>query len=82
MLASLVATCKLNDVNPAAYIAKTLEAIIDGHHHSRMTTSCRGDRVAAKRLRLIRGKWTHCFRRSWMLLASRRRCFRPRCRCW
>lgn len=27
MLASIVATCKLNDVNPAAYIAETLEAI-------------------------------------------------------
>ncbi|MFC7698337.1 transposase domain-containing protein [Bradyrhizobium sp. GCM10028915] len=36
MLASLVATCKLNDVNPAAYIAETLEAIIDGHPHSRI----------------------------------------------
>lgn len=36
LLASLVATCKLNDVNPAAYIAETLEAIIDGHPHSRI----------------------------------------------
>ncbi|MDI2075037.1 MULTISPECIES: transposase domain-containing protein [Bradyrhizobium] len=36
MLASIVATCKLNDVNPAAYIAETLEAIIDGHPHSRI----------------------------------------------
>ncbi|WP_407192929.1 transposase domain-containing protein [Bradyrhizobium sp. STM 3566] len=33
-LASIVATCKLNSVNPAAYIAETLEAIIDGHPHS------------------------------------------------
>jgi hypothetical protein len=36
LLASIVATCKLNDVNPAAYIAETLEAIIDGHPQSRI----------------------------------------------
>jgi transposase len=36
LLASIVATCKLNDVNPASYIAETLEAIIDGHPHSRI----------------------------------------------
>ncbi|MET4214630.1 hypothetical protein ABIB95_009489 [Bradyrhizobium sp. LA2.1] len=36
LLVSIVATCKLNDVNPAAYIAETLEAIIDGHPHSRI----------------------------------------------
>jgi hypothetical protein len=36
LLASIVATCKLNDVNPVAYIAETLEAIIDGHPHSRI----------------------------------------------
>jgi hypothetical protein len=36
LLASIVATCKLNDVNPANYIAETLEAIIDGHPHSRI----------------------------------------------
>ncbi|WP_371827230.1 transposase domain-containing protein [Bradyrhizobium sp. 184] len=36
MLASIVATCKLNDVNPAAYIAETLEAILDGHPHSKI----------------------------------------------
>ena len=36
LLASIVATCKLNDVNLAAYIAETLEAIIDGHPHSRI----------------------------------------------
>ncbi|MCS3765852.1 MULTISPECIES: transposase domain-containing protein [Bradyrhizobium] len=34
MLASIVATCKLNDIDPAAYIADTLETIIDGHPHS------------------------------------------------
>lgn len=61
LLASLVATCKLNDVDPAAYIAETLEAIIDGHPQAESKTSCRGDSakrqacvhtVAAKRLRL------------------------------
>nr|WP_274612876.1 transposase [Bradyrhizobium brasilense] len=36
LLASIVATCKLSDVNPAAYIAETLEAIIDGHPHNRI----------------------------------------------
>ncbi|WP_321177628.1 MULTISPECIES: transposase domain-containing protein [Bradyrhizobium] len=36
MLASIIATCKLNYVNPVAYIAETLEAIIDGHPHSRI----------------------------------------------
>ncbi|WP_369422257.1 transposase domain-containing protein [Bradyrhizobium sp. IC4061] len=36
LLASIVATCKLNGVNPAAYITETLEAIIDGHPHSRI----------------------------------------------
>jgi hypothetical protein len=36
LLASIVATCKLNGVNPAAYIAETLEAIIDGHPHGRI----------------------------------------------
>lgn len=36
LLASLVATCKFNGVNPAAYIAETREAIIDGHPHSRI----------------------------------------------
>ena len=31
LLASLLATCKLSDVDPAAYVAATLEAIINGH---------------------------------------------------
>lgn len=34
MLASLVATCKMSDVNPVAYIAETLRAILDGHPRS------------------------------------------------
>ena len=34
MLASLVATCKLADVNPVDYIAATLRAILDGHPQS------------------------------------------------
>jgi transposase len=36
LLASIVATCKLNDVNPVAYIAATLEAILKGHPQSRI----------------------------------------------
>ena len=31
MLASLVATCKMADMNPVDYIAATLRAILDGH---------------------------------------------------
>ena len=34
LLSSLVATCRLNDVNPVAYIATTLDAIINGHPQS------------------------------------------------
>ena len=36
MLASLVATCKLSDVNPVDYLADTLRAILDGHPRSRI----------------------------------------------
>jgi len=36
MLASLVATCKMADVNPVDYIAATLRAILDGHPQSRI----------------------------------------------
>jgi transposase len=36
LLASIVATCKLNDVNPVAYIAETLQAILNGHPQSRI----------------------------------------------
>lgn len=35
-LASLVATCKISDVNPVDYIAKTLRAILDGHPKRRI----------------------------------------------
>lgn len=31
MLASLLATCKMSDVNPVDYIAQTLRVILDGH---------------------------------------------------
>jgi transposase len=31
MLASLVATCKMSDVNPVDYIAETLRVILDAH---------------------------------------------------
>src|SRR5690606_27170146 len=36
LLASIVATCKLNGVNPVAYLANTLTAILDGHPSSRI----------------------------------------------
>jgi len=36
LLASIVATCKLNDVDPVTYIADTLQAILDGHSQSRI----------------------------------------------
>jgi hypothetical protein len=36
MLASLVATWKMSDVNPVDYIAATLRAILDGHPKSRI----------------------------------------------
>ncbi len=36
MLASLIATCKMSDVNPASYIAETLRALLDGHPKSRI----------------------------------------------
>lgn len=36
MLATLVATCKMSDVNPVDYIAATLRVILDGHPQSRI----------------------------------------------
>jgi transposase len=36
LLASIVATCKLNSVDPAAYLAATLQAILDGHPQNRI----------------------------------------------
>lgn len=36
LLASIVATCKLNGVNPVAYLTETLTAIIDGYPNSRI----------------------------------------------
>ena len=35
-LASLIATCKISDVNPVDYLAETLRAILDGHPMSRI----------------------------------------------
>ncbi|WP_263483516.1 MULTISPECIES: IS66 family transposase [unclassified Mesorhizobium] len=35
-LSSVVATCRLNDVNPVAYLAETLDAIINGHPQSQI----------------------------------------------
>jgi len=36
LLSSVVATCRLNDVNPVAYLAETLDAIINGHSQSQI----------------------------------------------
>ena len=36
LLASVVATCKLSDVDPVAYITNTLQAILEGHPQSRI----------------------------------------------
>ena len=36
MLALLVATCKMFDVNPVDYLAATLRAILDGHPQSQI----------------------------------------------
>ncbi len=36
LLASLVATCKLNGVDPVTYLAATLRAILDGHPQNRI----------------------------------------------
>ena len=36
LLASIVATCKLNGVDPVAYLAATLRAILDGHPQNRI----------------------------------------------
>lgn len=35
-IASLIETCKLNDVEPLAYLTSTLTAIVDGHKQSRI----------------------------------------------
>ena len=36
LLAAVVATCKMADVNPVDYIDTTLRAILDGHPQSRI----------------------------------------------
>jgi transposase len=36
LLSSIVATCRLNDVNPVDYLAETLTAIINGHPQARI----------------------------------------------
>jgi hypothetical protein len=36
LLSSIVVTCRLNDVNPVAYLAETITAIIDGHLQSQI----------------------------------------------
>lgn len=36
LLASLIANCKMSDVDPVSYLAETLRALIDGHPKSRI----------------------------------------------
>lgn len=36
LIASLVETCKLNDVDPYAYLADTLTRIVNGHRASKI----------------------------------------------
>lgn len=36
VIASLIETCKLNDVDPHAYLANTLTAIVEGHKQSQI----------------------------------------------
>jgi hypothetical protein len=36
MLASLIANCKMSDVDPVRYLAETLRALLDGHPKSRI----------------------------------------------
>jgi transposase len=36
LFASIIGTCKLNDVNPFNYLKSTLEALANGHPHSRL----------------------------------------------
>ena len=36
VIASLIETCKLNSVDPHAYLAETLTAIINGHKQSKI----------------------------------------------
>lgn len=35
-IASLVETCKLNAIEPHAYLTQTLQAIVDGHKQSQV----------------------------------------------
>ena len=35
-IASLVETCKLNDIEPHAYLTATLQAIVNGHKQSQI----------------------------------------------
>ena len=36
IIASLIETCKLNNINPHAYMTKTLEALVNGHPQSKI----------------------------------------------
>jgi transposase len=50
MLASLIATCKMSEVDPVAYIDHTLRAILDGHPASRIDDLMTWKFQAASRL--------------------------------
>jgi hypothetical protein len=36
LLASLIANCKMSDVDPVSYLSDTLRALLDGHPRSRI----------------------------------------------
>jgi transposase len=42
LLASIVATCKLNNADPVAYISETLQTILSGYPQSQIEASCPG----------------------------------------
>jgi transposase len=56
-VASLIESCKLNAVDPLAYLARTLAAIVTGHKQSR------DRRIAAMELSGIMEQLSQSFRR-------------------
>ncbi|WP_275600384.1 IS66 family transposase [Paracoccus versutus] len=50
MLASLIANCKMNDVDPVSYLAETLRALLDGHPRSRIDKLMPGNFTTASSL--------------------------------
>jgi hypothetical protein len=49
IIASLIETCKLNAVNPFAYLTGTLTAIVSGHKQSRIDELMPGNDSTANR---------------------------------